>query len=60
MATLLFLFIGGMVIFGLTQGYIGIYGAAIYREKNPKLFWAQISVAIGVLVLLAIVIVRGD
>lgn len=60
MAIVLFLFIGGITIFGVTQGYIGIYGAAVYRDKNPKLFWAQISVAIGVLVLLAIVIVRGD
>lgn len=60
MAIFLFMLIGGMVIFGLSQGYIGVFGAAVYREKNPKLFWAQISVAIGVLVLLAIVIVRGD
>lgn len=60
MAIFLFLFIGGMVIFGLTQGYIGIYGAAVYREKIPKLSWAQISVAVGVPGLLAIVIVRGD
>lgn len=60
MAIFLLLFIGAMVAFGLTQGYIGIYGAAVYRDKNPKLFWGQISVAVGVLILLAIVIIRGD
>ena len=60
MAIFLFLFIGAMVAFALNQGYIGIYGAAVYREKTPKLFWVQIGIATVVLALLAIVIVKGD
>lgn len=54
---LLLAFLSAMLIFGLTKGYIGIHGAAVYRAENAPLYWAQMILGLIVTVVVAVVVV---
>jgi hypothetical protein len=56
---LLLIFSVGLLTFALTQGYIGIYGAAVYRAENPPLYWAQVILLVAVTCFLGVIILRG-
>lgn len=49
-----------IVIFALAKGYIGIYGSAVYRNKQPYLYWGQVFVISAGSLVLLMAIIRGD
>ena len=42
MSIILFIIIMLSLIFFLKKGYVGIAGSAVYRDKNPILYWSQL------------------
>lgn len=60
MYIIIILVAAAIVIFALVKGYIGIYGSAVYRDKQPYLYWGQVfTILAGSLVLLT-ALLRGD
>lgn len=49
-----------MIIFALAKGYIGIYGSAVYKDRQPYLFWGQILILAAGSIMLIIALLRGD
>jgi len=57
---LLLAFAGGLLVWAVWQGSIGLHGAAVSRADNPVLFWGQVGLlSLGVFVM-SIAILRGD
>lgn len=49
-----------LLIFALIKGYVGIYGAAVYRAENPFLYWLQFTIGAALALVLLLVLLSGD